>query len=294
MQEIYIGNGKTEYHLHSLNQRIPSIVNRGLSGLDSPLMRIDSYDNPGIRGQTVSQALPGGSIINIAGSLRALHHDDSQVTLNAYYQERQRLEGALTHTYNSLGRAQPLTLRFTDALGRELQAEVFRSRFEAPLELPTSNRWQLQLINPRGIIEAQYPKVATVNLPKDGGVVFDLEWDIVFGDSSGGTTTATNSGTTEAEPVIRLYGPMANPIITNATSNEFIALNHTLLPGETVTIDARHNTIIQGQSTNRMGARRTGSILWSLQPGLNVINLAADTYNSGYAQIEWRDAYEGL
>lgn len=294
MKEIYIGNGITEYHLHSTTQRLPSLVNRGISGLDSPLMRVESYDNPGIRGQTVAQVLPGGSIINIAGSLRAIHSGNATEEYDSYMEERRKLEQAMTHTYNHLGRAQPLTLRFTDLLGRHLQAQVYRSRFEAPVELPTSNRWQLQLINPRGVIESQSSQSVTASIPKQGGVEFDITWDIVFGESEGGLASAVNVGTSEAKPVIRLYGPMANPVITNATTNEFIALNHVLLAGEVVTIDAASNTIIQGESTNRMGARQAGSVLWSLQPGTNIIYLSADLFDTGYAEIEWRSTYGGV
>lgn len=294
MQEIYIGNGTTEYHLHSLNERIPSKVNRGLEGLDNPTMRTDAYDNPGIRGETVAQVLPGGSLISLEGVLRSDHNDDPSIPIARYLEERQHLASAISHTYNSLGRAQPLTLRFTDLSGRQLQVECFKDRYKAPFELPTRNEWFLQLRNPSGVIESQTQKVVTVDLPKDGGVVFDLSWDITFGDSTGGTATTINDGTTEAKPIIKFYGPLQNPRITNTATGEFLALNHSLLSGDVITINTKTNSIIQGESTNRMGTRVAGSVLWSLAPGANTISLSASTYDTGYAEVIFRDTFGGL
>lgn len=294
MQDIYIGNGITEYHLHSLNQWLSTVVYRGLEGLDNPTMRTDVYNNPGIRGETVAQILAGGSLVSIEGAMRVQHTDNPAEVIAAYLQERQNLAAAISHTYNALGRVQPLTLRFTDLSGRALQVECFKDRYKAPFELPTRNEWFLQLRNPSGVIESQSQKTATVDLPKQGGVTFDLVWDIVFGDSSGGSATATNDGSTEARPVIRLYGPMTNPVLTNTATNEYIGLNHILLAGDVITIDTRHNSIIQGESTNRMGTRQAGSTLWNLQPGANTITLSADTYEAGYAEIDYRDTFEGL
>lgn len=294
MQEIYIGNGKNEYHLHSLNEWLPAVVSRGVEGLDGPSMRLDTYPNPGIRGETVAQALPGGSLISLSGYLRTAHLNDQNQVLVNYMAEREAMSRALTHTYNNLGRAQPLLLRFTDTTGRQLQAACFMDRYSAPLELPTHNEWRLQLRNPSGVLESQSVKTVTVGLPKPGGVDFDLIWDIIFTESSGGFATANNAGTTEAQMVARLHGPMINPRLTNVATGEFIGINHTLLAGDVVTIDTRDSSIIQGESTNRMGDLVAGSTHWKVQPGTNDIRLEAETYTEGYAEIDFRDTYTGL
>jgi hypothetical protein len=294
MQEIYIGNGTTEYHLHSINEWLPSLVYRGVEGFDSPTMRIDAYDNPGIAGETVAQVLPGGSLLALSGALRAAHLDDKSQVLSNYTTERQTFLQAISHTYDDLGRAEPLLLRFTDLTGRELQADVYRDRYSAPLELPSRNEWRLQLRNPAGVFYSQDIQSAVVGIPTQGGVNFDIVWDVVFGDSSGGLLTVTNEGNVEAHPIIVLHGPMANPTMTNTATNEYIGIDHELLDGEIITIDTANSTIIQGETTNRMGTLRAGSVLWSLQPGENTITLQADEHTTGYAGVQWRDTYGGV
>lgn len=295
MQEIYIGNGQTEYHLHSINQELPSKVDRGVEGFDGPNMRIDAYDNPGIAGETIAQVLPGGSLIAFSGTLRALYNENPQTMLSNYTAERAAFSRAITHTYNDLGRAQPLLLRFTDMTGRQLQTEVYRDRYSAPLELPSQHKWRLQLRNPSGVFVSQTLKTATVGIPVQGGVIFDIVFDVdVFGDDSGGQVSVINEGDTEATPIIVFHGPMPNPTLTNTATNEYIGLNHELLAGEVITVDTAKNTIVQGETTNRLGALRAGSVLWSLQPGVNHITMAADEHAAGYVEIKWRDTLGGL
>ncbi len=295
MQEIYIGNGATEYHLHSLSQILPSIVFRGLEGLEGPEVRVDRYDNPGIRGATVAQLLPGGRLITLEGALHSPGGATSAEQRANYLAERRALIAAITSRYDVRGRVIPLTLRLTDLDGREYRVSVTLERpLKAARELPTRNEWNLSLYNASGVIESASATTGTVTLPQDGGVVFDLVWDIVFGASAEGSLTLTNQGSAQAEPVITLYGPLPNPRITNTATGEFIALNHTLLAGDVITIDCANNTIVQGANTNRMGTRLAGSTLWAIQPGPNTITLSASSYAAGYATVTFHHAWEGL
>lgn len=294
MQEIYIGNGTTEYHLHSTAEKLPSYIKRGIEGLGNPSMRIDAYDNPGIRGETIAQVLPGGSLITLEGEMRGIWSASDAEILANFENERLALAAAVTHTYNELGRAQPLTLRFTTLTGRQLQVSCFKDRYRADIDRNTRNKFFLQLRNPSGVIESQAETTATITLPKPGGVEFDLTWDIVFGDATGGFADVANAGTAEAKPIITLYGPLNTPRITNTATNEYIELDLNMLAGEVVTIDTKDDTIIQGESTNRMSARVAGSTFWALQPGTNTVTLSAVTYDTGYAEITYRDTFEGL
>lgn len=298
MKQISITNGVDSYTFHDLSQQIPSLVHRGLEGLESPEIRIDRYNNPGTRGATVAQVLPGGRLISLDGVLRAVSGDTDLEKQASYLSERRKLIAATTSRYSDTGRALPLTLKFTDLDDKAYQAEVFAERsLKMAREFPTRGDWQLQLFNPSGVIESQTSTTVTVTLPKDGGVTFDLVWDIVFGDSSGGLATATNAGTTQAKPVIKLYGPMDNPRITNTTTNEYIDINHTMVAGDIITIDMTGDspTVIQGTNTNRMGKVRDGSVFWSLAPGANTITLTAAGYEAdAKAEITWRDAFGGV
>lgn len=298
MKQLSITNGTDTYTLHDLSQANAAITHRGLEGMESPEIRIDRYNNPGIRGATVAQLLPGGRLISFDGSLRAITGDSDLEKQASYLSERRKLIAATTSRYDDNGRAKPLILKWTDLDDAAYQAEVFVERaLKMAREYPTRGEWQLQLFNPSGVIESQTLTTATVYLPKDGGVTFDLVWDIVFGDSSGGMVTVTNNGSVQAKPIITLHGPMISPRITNTATNEYIDLNYTMLSGDTITIDMTGDspTVIQGSSTNRMGKVRDGSIFWSLAPGANTITLTAAGYEAAaYAEISFRAASGGL
>lgn len=297
MQEIYIGNGTTEYCLHSLTSSVASITFRGLEGLENPEVRLDVYDNPGIRGQTVAQALDGGRLVTLTGALHP--SPDATDKQLSYLQQRAALIAATTPTYDQYGRVEPLTLRLIDLDDTEYHLSVYKARpLKAARELPTRNEWQLQLLNASGVIESATASSATMYLPQDTGVLLgdDGELDVPFllGASTGGSVSVTNAGSAIVMPTIVIYGPITNPVITNATTGLSLSLSHTLLQGESITINMDRRTVVQGQTTNRMGVITAGSRFWGLQPGENTIQLRAATYDSGYATMSFKSAFIGI
>ena len=283
MTEIYLD----DYHLHSLTQDLPTRVARGVSGLESPDQRVDSYNNPGADGQTVANILHGGRLITLEGRIRG----DDEATYRSNRAAFHQLVGANRTT---LGQYSPRTLKLTDSTGDDYRLNCVVQSLKNPDELPTTSVWQLQLLATDFRIYAETENTSTITLPISGGLTLPATLPATFGASSGGSATITNSGTVATPPVVRFYGPMINPSLTNATTGQTMGVSLTLVTGDVITIDMAARTIIQGTNTNRMSAKTTSSKFWSLAPGENLMSLTATSFDSGYATITWRSAYIGL
>lgn len=293
--EIYLD----DYHLHSTTEPLHTMVKRPIEGLEGGEPRITIYNNPGQGGQTVSQIFSGASVITLPGSLRAINGSTDQELLDDYATARDELLNAIRFEYDQRGRIKPRTLRITMPNGALYQATVYRGNWSAPTEHNTYGKWFLELINPSGVIESQTLTSHTITLPQPGGVVYPIVYPIVYEPATGGSAVATNYGNADAKPTITLFGPMQNPVITNETSGKFLRLNMTIASGQRVVIDTAAPTIMEGTltgtpTTNRQDKKATGSSFWSIKPGTNTIRLRATTFQSGYATVEYRSAWEGI
>lgn len=296
MQEIYLD----DYHLHSLTTRLATLVKQPLPGLENPEQRIDTFDNPGVAGQTVGNSLSGAGTIAIEGAVRWVSGTTDAERLADYLASRKALIAAIRTKTDATGAVQPFLLKLTDLDGSQYRVSVYKRKFVSPRELPAHNTWHLDLINPSGIIESETLTTATIALPTGGTLTYDVVYPVVYGSATGGAVTLTNTGTTDAAPTITLAGPLTNPVITNDTTGARLGLNLTIATGQVVVVTVGSpSTIVQGTagtvaSTNKMGAKTLGSTFWKLQPGANSIRLSADLYESGTAAISFRDAWEGL
>lgn len=105
----------------------------------------------------------------------------------------------------------------------------------------------------------------------------------------------TNNGSVDSYPVLRVYGPCANPVITHVESGRQIALGITVPAGERVTIDTRPG--------RRTVTRRGGGTLattspladFTLPPGRSEIRwIASDPTATARLTVTWRDAFSTL
>jgi hypothetical protein len=275
------------------------MVKRPLAGLEGGEPRVTVYNNPGGAGETVSQILAGASLITIPGSLRSINGTTDQERLDDYAIARRDLMRAISFEYGSDGRIVPRTLSVTMPDGSQYQATVYRSNWQAPLEHNSYGTWLLELRNPSGVLESQSLTTVTMTLPEPGGLVYPVVYPVIYGASSGGSATTTNYGDAEAKPVITLYGPMENPVITNQTSGKFLRLNMTIASGRKVVITMATPSIMEGNlsgdpTDNRQDKKGTGSSFWGIQPGANTLILRAASYDIGYATIQFRSSYSGL
>jgi hypothetical protein len=288
-----------DYHLHSTTQRLHTVVKRPLQGLEGGEPRVSVYTNPGGAGETVSQIFAGSSLITIPGSLTGINGTTDQEKLDDYAAARRELIRAIAFEYSSTGRILPKTLRITMPDGTQYQATVYRNNWQAPLEYNTYGTWLLELLNPSGVLESQSLTSLTMSLPDPSGLVYPVTYPVVYGASTGGSVSTTNYGDADARPVITLYGPMENSVITNETTGKFLRLNMSIASGRKVVITMATPSIVEGDlagtpTDNRQSAKGTGSSFWSIVPGVNTIRLRASDYDVGYATIEYRSAYSSI
>lgn len=288
-----------DYHLHSTTQTLHTTVKRPLAGLEGGEPRITVYNNPGEAGETVSQILDGASLITIPGSLRAINGTSDQEKLDDYAAARREFIRATGFSRSPTGRVLPKTLRVTMPDGSAYQATVYRNNRQLPVEWNTYGTWLLELRNPSGVLESQAVTSVTLTLPEPGGLIYPVTYPVVYGASTGGSAGATNYGDAEAKPVITLYGPMENPVITNETTGQFIRLNTTIASGRRIVINTATPSIVEGNLTstltdNRQDTRGEGSRFWRVKPGANSFRLRAAAYDVGYATVEFRSAFSGV
>ena len=97
--------------------------------------------------------------------------------------------------------------------------------------------------------------------------------------------TVTNGGDVDAFPVWTIQGPGGPIILTNVTTGETLGVDTTLVSSsQRVIVDTRpfRKSIVREDGTNLYGQRTSGSSLWSLAPGDNIIqvSLAGATVDS--------------
>lgn len=126
-----------------------------------------------------------------------------------------------------------------------------------------------------------------------GGFILPVITPIV---TSPGTTpaTITNSGAVTISPQIVLKDRFTNPKITNKRTGQFIKINVTTAPGDTVTIDMKNRTIVLNGGSIA-AYRSSDSSWWTLPPGDSMVTLESDSgADNTTGKIRWRAAYEGF
>lgn len=144
---------------------------------------------------------------------------------------------------------------------------------------PFDRRALVELLAPDPTFYEPTQQSATLQ-PISGGwaIPWAIPWAIGTSDLDD-DLVVTYAGTWREHPVLRLYGPIADPVIANATTGEEIDLTGTVIaPGDWYELDLRpgYKTVVDSGGTNRLSAVLAGSDLatWHLQPGNNTISLA--------------------
>lgn len=147
-------------------------------------------------------------------------------------------------------------------------------------------------------IESQDSTVATVApdaAAPQGFVSFPLTFPLGGTGNAPVGVVAKNQGRSVAWPKITIYGPCANPRITNATTGQTIVLSYTLNSGESLVIDTepRNRSVLLNGTANRYSAIDfLSTAWWGLAPGQNDIRLGLSSYSTGCRMdIEFRDTW---
>ncbi|WP_406260434.1 phage tail family protein [Streptomyces chartreusis] len=105
----------------------------------------------------------------------------------------------------------------------------------------------------------------------------------------------TNSGTADANPVLTVYGPCANPVITHVDTGRQIELAVTLAAGQWARVDTRPGRLTALRETGGPVATTSRLDTFVLPPGRSEIRwTATDPTATARLTVAWRDAYTAL
>ena len=106
------------------------------------------------------------------------------------------------------------------------------------------------------------------------------------------TWTHVNAGTAPTTSmVITLEGPLSNPVLKNSSTGVWIQYVGTILSGESVVLDTKHYTCLQGEDNMISIVKHGGDAYWMiLDAGNNNLELETDVIG-GRVTIEYYPAY---
>ncbi|MCX4666447.1 phage tail family protein [Streptomyces sp. NBC_01381] len=105
----------------------------------------------------------------------------------------------------------------------------------------------------------------------------------------------TNVGNLDTHPVVTVYGPCANPVITHVETGRSVALNVTLAAGQWARVDTRPGRCTVTRENGGSVATTSNLEAFRLPPGRSEIRwTASDPTASARLTVAWRAAYTAL
>lgn len=147
-------------------------------------------------------------------------------------------------------------------------------------------------------VEALLPNVATIapSLAAVGGLSLPVTFPLTFAPSVNASVLVPNIGRRVAWPLLRIYGPCADPVITNATTGDQIVLRYALLDGEYLEVDTNpraRSVLLNGQANRYPAVDFYRTRWWGLEGGTTTdVRLGVSSLGTGaHLDIVWRDAW---
>lgn len=152
-------------------------------------------------------------------------------------------------------------------------------------------RYQAEVICPDPFKYGTTLQSLTLGLPaSSGGLRVPIRAPIqVTGTTVSGDGLASNAGNFAAVPLVRIDGPVTNPVITNLTLGRSVSYLDTLAAGEYVLIDMGNWAALLNGTSSRSG--RLSGTPWAIQPGANTLSFRASSGTGATALFQWRDCY---
>lgn len=288
MKNVYLNDTQ----IHDNINNVGMWLRPKISGLEAPSIRLPSFERPNIDGAFVPNQLYGGRAISFEGKV----FGDGDLTT---YRQRRRILETAARIYRPGNVLSPILLKFKTMDDLELQAEVYVKKLKFEDNDMTAGEYLLDLFAPDIRLLSQTEKQDQMNIFSGGGGAIPMT--IPFSMGVGGTieTIIENAGDITSYPFITIYGTIDDPTITNQTTGDSFSLNYTLVSAnEFITIDVENRTVLYyaDETTAPVNIRDVFSGDWmEIASGQNSIKLVvADTTDTGYALIKWRDAYLGV
>jgi hypothetical protein len=182
----------------------------------------------------------------------------------------------------------------------DLRGDLLSGNLPTLMQLADQRDVMVQWVAPSGVLESAdlYTVIATTGgAGAEVGRLYDLVYPRLYPASPVlGAATCTNAGTADAYPLIRIYGPCTDPVVTNDTAGrslEFSGL--TIDAGQFLEVDTRARTI--RYNADPADSRYSKLVFptsrwWTLAPGTNQVRFVPATGSGGAsADIVFRDTY---
>jgi len=211
-------------------------------------------------------------------------------TLADYSSKRRALQKA----FDIFDGLDTVTIVTKDSLTLEIEA-IASGNIDTPYKAGNAimSEFRIELVAPYPFIEGAVENTEEVLAHSGGGAEIPAEMPMEIGEGGIGDTTVTNDGNGKAYPVIKIYGAIENPSITNTTRGEGLSITYTLTTStDYIEIDTYAKTVLLNGVTN-IKQYVTGDF-WVLDSGDNVIRLTGSSSSGAIAQIIYKDSYLGI
>lgn len=257
---------------------------RRFSGFGFPEVRLEIQSRGNYHGAVLGMHKYGRRAMTIEGEIVGSSAAD-------YEAKRRALEQVLT-IKNGLQ-----TVIFNTRGGLAIEAEcIVSSALDVPYQSGKviMGDFRLELVAPYPFLLGATLELESVLVYSGGGAAIPAAIPFSIATGGSGAEVIANDGNGEAFPVIRIYGALQNPSITNETTGESLSIVYTLLSStDYIEIDMYNRTVLLNGVTNIM--QYVSGDWWALQPGDNTIKLTASSNTvDAHADIEYRDAYLGI
>lgn len=246
-----------------------------VQGLDGRDIREEVLDLPDRDGDYLGAVRSAGLSLILSGKIVGLDRGDLRAKERA-------LRAALAPTDTTW------RLRVQGRVGdpEELVAQVRTSQPFRSSDAATHSRrvkdWQVALRAADAVLYgAATQTVTTLPIIGLGGLLLPLVFPIDLSGSVAGGDPATNSGDAATFPLLRVYGPITQPILENLTTGEAIVFSGTIATGEYVEVNTATRDVtfgVAGGSAYFLLDRAQTSF-WSMPPGTTQMRLRCSAFS---------------
>ena len=135
--------------------------------------------------------------------------------------------------------------------------------------------FQMHATDPR-IFDANQT-VVSLQIEDDSGegLTWPLTWPLDWGQAADGNTAVIdNTGSTVTPLSVTFTGAVQSPTLQNVTTGESFTVLQSLDAGATLEVDTGAGTVLLGGVASRFASLATGSVLFDLSPGVNVLRFS--------------------
>ena len=256
---------------------VPFLDLTQISGLDSTDLRQSSHDREGLDGGYIDALYEGMRTVSLDGTLYA-----STTAFETFVDQ-------LKANFAPSAVGQPLYFG-TDAGVRVVYGKSLGFKYDkTTLRRIGSCAFQVQVVceDPRiytpGTVSAQASLPTTIAT----GRGYPKSYTYGYGPSSGSTTLLLTLDGNRNEPgLIRVYGPINNPTITNLDDGTVFYLNMNIANGDYVEINLNNKTVkLNGITSVRSKLSVLNGAWYLLHPGANNFTFAGGSTLSGTTKL---------